>query len=239
VTNLSHEARLVIDDGKGAYQPTNADRLRMTERLTKQLGAASVGVASTAHAGSGFAPSHFLGILPKIIGVVGLLAVGGGGLYLSNASVRNVGEPISSPSAAQYSAIPVPLLARAQETVQVPNTVDGAGSTQGQGVRAELPSRPNRSRSDTLGQEVAILTLAGKELHNGRPAAALKALDEHQRRFPSGALAQERSAARIQTLCALGRTSQAAAESAKLSHTSLGSPQISLAARACAPSDKK
>ena len=237
MTNLSPEARLVVTDGKNAHQPTNADRSRVTELLAKQLGAASLGVSATSHAASGFATSHFLGVLPKIVGIVGVLAAGGAGLYLSNASVRAVEKPIISAVAAQSSAVPVPPLARAQEAVQAPNTVELAASTEG--VRAEQPPRPNRSRSDNLGQEVAILTLAGKELHSGRPAAALKALDEHQRRFPSGALAHERSAARIQALCALGRTSQAAAESAKLSHTSLGSPQISLAARACASSDKK
>jgi hypothetical protein len=58
--------------------------------------------------------------------------------------------------------------------------------------RAPFASRP----ADSLAEEVAILSHASAELHAGRPAAALKALDEHRRKFPRGALAQERTSAR-------------------------------------------
>lgn len=64
-------------------------------------------------------------------------------------------------------------------------------------------------------------------------ALALMALDEHQRRFPSGALVQERAAARIQALCALGRTEEASAESLNLKRMSPNSPQAAHSAKPC------
>jgi hypothetical protein len=84
-----------------------------------------------------------------------------------------------------------------------------------------------------LAQEVAILSRAGTELHAGRPAAALEVLDEHQRKFPRGVLTQERGAARIQALCALGRMKEARAGLARLARAFPGSPHVARARKAC------
>jgi hypothetical protein len=46
-------------------------------------------------------------------------------------------------------------------------------------------------------------------------------LDEHERKFPRGTLAQERLAARIRALCGLGRTTDADAALARLSPSSV------------------
>jgi hypothetical protein len=87
--------------------------------------------------------------------------------------------------------------------------------------------------ADRLAQEVAILSRAGTELHSGRAAAALRALDEHQKKFPAGLLTQERTAARIQALCALGRMTEADAELARLARSSPESPHEARARQAC------
>jgi len=50
-----------------------------------------------------------------------------------------------------------------------------------------------------------LLEAAQRELASGRAASALSLLDEHARRFPAGALSEERIAARVLSLCALGR----------------------------------
>jgi hypothetical protein len=109
-----------------------------------------------------------------------------------------------------------------------------AGATASAGaLKPEPPLRTARLSRDSLGEEVAILSRAEKALHNRRPDLALKALDEHQRRFASGALGQERSAARIQALCALGRAEEARAESIKLKRNSPNSPQTAQAKLPC------
>jgi hypothetical protein len=86
---------------------------------------------------------------------------------------------------------------------------------------------------DGLGEEVALLSRAETELHAGRPAKALLALAEHQRKFPRGALAEERTAARIQALCALGRSDEANAQLRQLSHISPNSALEERARQAC------
>ena len=77
-----------------------------------------------------------------------------------------------------------------------------------------------------MAAEVAILSRATRDLRAGRPAEALKALDEYRRKFPKGLLSDEHHAARAQTLCALGRFGEANAKLAGLA------PQSPLAVRA-------
>jgi hypothetical protein len=91
--------------------------------------------------------------------------------------------------------------------------------------RRDTRSRPQRhARADVQGTgpaeappseapvvvESRLLAEALTDLRQRRdPQGALRALDEYERRFPSGALAPEASAARIDALLALGRRSQA------------------------------
>jgi hypothetical protein len=231
VTDLSHEARVVVDAGKNVFQPTNADRLRVTQVLAQRMGAATLGISSSSQAAPRLGSGHSLATMLKVIGTVGFVAIGGV-YYLANRNVPPL-PPSQKAVATQSSVIPEPSHPEASSPLTVPVVIEPATSVQP--ARLDKSQRSNRSRGDSLGEEVAILTRAGKELHNGMPAAALRALDEHQRRFPSGSLAQERSATRIQALCALGRVSEAGAEAAKLARTARGSPQISSAERPCAP----
>ncbi len=78
------------------------------------------------------------------------------------------------------------------------------------------------------------MSRAETDLHGGRPESALKALDEHERKFGNGVLAEERTAARIQALCALGRTAEADTQLARLIRTSPNSPHTQRALQACA-----
>ena len=63
--------------------------------------------------------------------------------------------------------------------------------------------------SDSLPEEVHLLSRAEQQLNLGHAEEALTTLGEHERRFPHGALAEERMAARVQSLCALGRVAEA------------------------------
>jgi hypothetical protein len=58
----------------------------------------------------------------------------------------------------------------------------------------------------------------------------VKVLDEHQRRFPSGALSEERRAAKAQALCLLGRVDEGRAELARLAPRS---PAAATAQQVC------
>lgn len=75
---------------------------------------------------------------------------------------------------------------------------------------------PAAREQDELAREVALLSRAIKELRNGNAAQALRTLERHRRRFPNGALSEERRSAMAQALCALGRVSEGRVEQAKL-----------------------
>ena len=111
-----------------------------------------------------------------------------------------------------------------------------AGGPRGRAARRGPPPAPGARRARARGAAAApsedpvvaesrLLAGALQDLRQHRdPQAALRALDEYERRFPAGALAPEAAAARIDALLALGRRAQALArlESLSLDHLPRG-----------------
>ncbi len=74
--------------------------------------------------------------------------------------------------------------------------------------------------------EIALISRALTQRSTaGDPSGAIALLDEHARRFPSGALGEERDATRVLALCALGRTGEARAPAARFFAAFPGGPQ--------------
>jgi hypothetical protein len=78
----------------------------------------------------------------------------------------------------------------------------------GQKSRGGTAKSPAHPSSSTLEAEMAIVGRAQNALKSGQPGEALRALDEHARRFPSGVLALERSGVRTVALCQAGRVDE-------------------------------
>ncbi|MCC7542948.1 MAG: hypothetical protein IT379_42425 [Deltaproteobacteria bacterium] len=66
-----------------------------------------------------------------------------------------------------------------------------------------------RDRSDDLQAERALIERARAALSRDRPAHALDALTQHERRFPRGQMREEREALRIHALRASGQEAAA------------------------------
>jgi hypothetical protein len=97
--------------------------------------------------------------------------------------------PSLAPSAATPEAAPVP----SADTSRTP-----------------LPAaRPRAASGDTLDVERAILDRARRDLLARDTHASLLEVETHARRFPSGVLAEERDALRIEALAAAGRSDEA------------------------------
>jgi len=154
---------------------------------------------------------------------VGLLAAGAYFLARPPSTVVE-GPPVKPAAMVTVKAQPAPVLSSSP----VPTNVEPS-------IAPPRPAPPRRQASpaDSFAEEVAILSKATSELRAGRANEGLRLLDEHERKFPSGRLAEERRAARIQALCALGELSEAEVELARLKQSSPRSPHLARAQRAC------
>jgi hypothetical protein len=76
-------------------------------------------------------------------------------------------------------------------------------------VSVDSPRASASVGATSLAEETRLLHAAQRELARKNTSAALALLDEHASKFPRGALAEERTAARVIALCDLGRTAEA------------------------------
>ncbi len=76
---------------------------------------------------------------------------------------------------------------------------------------ANAGRRIERAVSCTICDERAVLEVGRRGLREKKGTLALAAIDEHQSRFPTGQLAEERESLRVHVLLALGRVEEAEA----------------------------
>jgi hypothetical protein len=228
VSDLTPEAKELVQQARSAFRPSDADRERVFQALLPQIGAGAA-LGATPSLLERLRQASWL----KISGaVVGLGAAGGLFLAFGPEDEPAPATPSKSVQVAEKGESPRPGMA----TIPTP-VAPTAVAPETKQPEGRVP--PPTTRADRLAAEVAILSRAGTELHNGRAAAALKTLDEHRRKFPNGLLAQERTSARVQALCALGRVKEADAELTRLSRLSPQSPHEARAREACGSALKK
>lgn len=102
-------------------------------------------------------------------------------------------------------------------------------------VAAAPFARPRRVEAeDDLAGELLLIQRAQRALARGDGAAALEALDEHARAHPHGRLTEERQAARVLALCAVGRSDEARVAAARFVARYPTSPHAARVRGACA-----
>jgi hypothetical protein len=213
LSNLSPETRALLDAARAAVRPTDADRDRIGMALRARIGDAQLPSDTQASGTIQPAPGAATAVgWPAISALVVGLIVAGGGLWyaLSADSTKPVATTVTGSPVAAPPVVPAPVAVQADSPEISPLPPEVAPS----------PSAARRP-SDRLAEEVAILSRAETELHAGRYSSALRVLDEHERKFPRGTLAQERLAAKIRALCGLGRTADADAALARLAPSSV------------------
>lgn len=231
MSTLSREARAIVAAAKGELLANDDDRLRITILLRNRMGATGFALAAPTQAAPFWAAVKSLRFM-TVVGTLGVVGALSSINYLGKSEDRARAQT-NHLVVAQTTPAREPFQTEPSSAVAQPPEPPIAASPGASSPKVEPISRTLRTLRDSLGEEVQILSRAEKELHNGRPALALMALDEHQRRFASGALAQERAAARVQALCALGRTEDAKAELLKLKRNAPHSPQAAHAASPC------
>ena len=95
-----------------------------------------------------------------------------------------------------------------------------------------------RAGSSSLSAELALVRAAQAALDGRDPARALALLHRHARRFPLGALAEERDAALVDALCGVGRKAAARSAAASFAARYASSPRAQRVAAACEHDDE-
>jgi hypothetical protein len=220
MSNLSPSARRLLEAGRRAYQSQPGDRERVTSALRARLGPEALPLPAAPSASPRLGRWQLAGAAIGT-GVVATLVT----LWALDArpAAKTPQLTAAAPAAAPLAPLAPPVAAPAPPAADEP-----ARATPAQAARA--PAARSGGRPDALAQEVQLLARATRNMRAGQAARALTVLDEHQRRFPSGVLSEERRAARAQALCALGRVAEGRAEQAALpAH----SPTAARAAQAC------
>lgn len=215
---LDPRTRRLIDDSLAADVPPPELETRLWQTLSTRLDAPLPPTAAAAHgafASKGAVAGTSAGWLKAIAGV---LAIGAGGVAVQ-AVVRHdpapslrpaaVAAPVAQPSAAAPTTIP--------ETPQ-PSAAESAALANG-----------------SLNAETLLLARAQRALGSGAPGDALPWIQQHAARFPNGALAQEREAARVLALCALKRTGEARRATQQFLRAWPSSPLADRVRAACPP----
>jgi hypothetical protein len=218
MSELSREASELLDAGRYAFRPNDADRARVLAAITGAAtlagGAAVASAAKLSWAGFRWA---------QVVAVA--IPVAAGGLYLGHNAIGSAAISVAPPTASAQARTPLAAKTPTVEPLSEPAVaVPSARPT---------PSIARPRSGPQIGQEVALLSKAQAELSSGRANQALLALAEHAQRFPAGALAEERMATRSRALCAVGRMAEAETELSRVERRNPGSPYLPRAREAC------
>jgi hypothetical protein len=219
---LSSNARAVIEEARDEMRPPAGERERLAALLDARLLGATA-LAPAAPAAPLPAARYTSGWRLVTSLSVGVALVGGAAVWALRPNTTQSSVP------PQVVSAPVAIASTAAIAAPEP-AVDSQALSGPEPARPPKPGvdlqGPAQRSQDRLAQEVALLSRATSDLRAGRAGAALKSLDEHQRKFPSGMLSVERRAVRAQALCALKRVNEGRAE------ISLLAPQSPAAGRA-------
>lgn len=199
-----------------ADAPREGARARTVAALG--LGVATTAVAGTSAAATGKASAG---------GVLAVLAkAGGGGIVVGAVVLVASSSPPPGPPAVVERALPVPAAQRRPPAVSTPSlaaSLEPAGPT-GRAASPEAttratpvvaPPRPashvQKSRSNELDAEVALVDSARRALLRGAPGEALGLLNQHQREHPDGAMHPEAFLLRLDAMVRAGRPAAARA----------------------------
>ena len=208
MSQLSLRGQALVSSARDAAQPTAADHARVLAALRSSLGEASLPLEAQA------ATAAVRSIWPLLSGLVVGAGVLGATMLLPGRPTSTTAGPSVAHVAPPATLTSQPLLRGTAPEAEPPPNVDTMANSSTlpppSAERAAVVRGPSRhAAQDRLAAEVAILSRALGELRAGHPTFALAALNEHRRKFPAGALAQERHAAEVQVLCALERFQEA------------------------------
>jgi hypothetical protein len=203
---LDSSSRELLDAARGGHRSPAGSRNRVRARLAASLGVSVfLSTASVAKAAWLTIGAVLVAVSVSTAGYVALRRQPNVTVSPAVApAVAPRSDPVATPEevGSPPAAVPDPVVTAAQVPFlpPPPRAVTVARP-------AKVPDPP--AAGPAIGEEAALLLSTQAALREDNPGRALALLDEHARRFPRGALAQERDAARVLALCAAGRVDEA------------------------------
>jgi hypothetical protein len=245
MTDRSPETLELVLAGRRDSGPGDARRFRNRARLLARVGAgAAMTSAASASAAVVKSGAGAVSLAAKI--AVGAVVFSVAGMSARAVFVRSqesehfspelTAAPVAAEPAAGASGFPPPSPS-ASAAPEPPAPAPPAGASAH--PRRAAPASNARDAEPSFESDVQLLREVDAALRAGRADAALRMLDERTIHGSAGALAQERAAARVLALCALGRKGEVRAASSSFLREwpdSPLAPRVASTCEAAAPS---
>jgi hypothetical protein len=234
MSELSADAKALVERTRLADEPRPEDKQRIRNRLAAELGAVAFASAAVA-TGSALAPAAVVKSM-RMVALRWLAALAATGGLAYGALLLGTPEEQRAPLAKKV-APPTPLIEPApQAVVEEPPTVEQPAPV----VAAPQPKRSARKApafkpvgsSSSMSAEIALLARAQQALRAREGQQALRLAHQHAENFPNGALYEERVGIEAIAHCMLGERDHPAVR-AFLARSS-GSPLMARVRRECA-----
>jgi hypothetical protein len=246
MTGLGPESNALLEVARDGDEPTHADRDRVRAAIERRLAlgaGAGLGAAMAAKSAAAASPA---GLLAKALVTAGIVcAVGVTAWQVARTPPRSAAPtmslatpiapaPIDAPTHVAEAligapSVPAPAPSSSEEHRRL---LSSAQALPIQGAVAASSTRSAAATGD-VAAEVRLLDQAHTAMRAGDAERALGLLEDHGRRYPRGALGEERDAARIAALCALGRIAEARDATDRFLRAAPRSPQAGALRASC------
>jgi hypothetical protein len=224
MSDLSPDAKNLWEHAKkGGLEPSDAEIERVRQAVLQRIAAPAPGGPS-------------VGSIPKWAKVAGVV-VGLGAIVATGAKLvtRSVSPSAvvahAPPPVAPAPEVPAP----AEGEALPPEPASGPDKPSKEPGRAAPSARSSSvdTQSDTLAEQVRVITEARNLLRQGAFAQALAKASEYNARYPKGVFVEEDLAIRALSLCGLGRDKEAARARDTLERTAPNSRQLERLRSSC------
>lgn len=218
---LGPASRAIVDPAWGGDEPTHEDRVRVRRGIDARLAAdpelnRDGAPTHSASASGSLAAAGKATFAMSVVAAVAAVGVASGVVRSqhrarmddpSRKTAVSSATPNPSPSS-PISESPDPPSAIPSQAVRIAPSTTTASARRWASSEATLQGKAQHDRGG-VEAEVTLLGRGREAWRSGDAERALAFVNEHARRYPDGALREEREAFRITLLCALGRTQEA------------------------------
>ena len=211
MTDLSEQARAILDAGRALDNPSSAARERARRAVMARIAAAGAVTAFSTGVTAAAVPAAKV-VVPLILVLAG--GVGGGLLWRAEhraptnqpavAVAVRTAPSVMTPPGPPAAAPAAPFPAQAPEPPVPPARAQRWRQTKTRAAVASVHRPAAAPPGDGLQDETALLARVNAALRAGDTGRGLVLLDEYDHRFPSGVLHEETTATRIIARCQAG-----------------------------------